>query len=181
MIYSGNRYLTLEEMTVNAQYIYDYLTAKGWTKNAICGMLGNMQTESTINPSIWQSLDDSDPSGGYGLVQWTPSTKYTDWCLSNGLVYSEMDSNLLRIEYEVANNLQWIHPTMTFEDYTLSIDTPYNLGIMFLTYYERPLDPDQPTRGTQAEYWYNTLTGNTVKKKKSKVFLYLNHRRIMVK
>ena len=66
MVYSGNRYLTMAEMRVNAEYIFAYLTRKGWSKNAICGVLGNMQTESTINPSIWQSLNQGNMSGGYG-------------------------------------------------------------------------------------------------------------------
>jgi hypothetical protein len=159
MVYSGNRYLNMDEMTVNAQYILDYLLPLGWTKNAICGMLGNMQTESTINPAIWQGLDSSNTSGGFGLVQWTPSTKYTDWCTSQGLVYTEMDSNLKRILYEVDNNIQWINSNMTFTEFTQSTDTPYNLAMNFLSSYERPANPDQPNRGTQAENWFNTLTG----------------------
>lgn len=113
-IYSGNRFLSMAEMTENAQYILNYLTAKGWTKNAICGMLGNLQTESTINPGIWQSLNEGNMSGGFGLVQWTPATKYLDWCTSQSLIYTEMDSNLLRIIYEVENSLQWYNPSMTF-------------------------------------------------------------------
>lgn len=49
---SGNFYLNMPQMTENAKHIMSYLLDKGWTKNAICGMLGNMQTESTINPGI---------------------------------------------------------------------------------------------------------------------------------
>lgn len=53
--YYGNTYntsqaLTNDQMSYNTFYIYDFLTNKGWTLNAICGMLGNMQTESSINP-----------------------------------------------------------------------------------------------------------------------------------
>lgn len=159
MTYSANRYLTMAEMKVNAEYIYGYLNTRGWTKNSICGMLGNMQTESTINPGIWQSLKLNNFSGGFGLVQWTPATKYTNWCDSNGLRWGAIDSNLLRIQYEVLNNLQWIHPSMDFADFVTSNDSPYNLGLMFLKYYERPANPNQPQRGTQAEFWYEYLTG----------------------
>lgn len=168
-------------MTANANYIYSYLTAKGWTKNAICGMLGNMQTESTINPSIWQSLIENNLVGGYGLVQWTPATKYIDWAVANNLNYSAMDSNLKRIDYEVENNIQFAHPTMTFQEFTVSTDTPYNLAILFLTYYERPADPNQPARGTQAEYWWNTLAGVSPAplRKKSKIHLLPIKRRVI--
>ena len=53
--YWGNTYdssnpLTYEQMKINATYISNYLLSKGWTLNAISGMLGNMQSESAINP-----------------------------------------------------------------------------------------------------------------------------------
>lgn len=148
-------------MTVNAQYILDYLGSRGWTKNAICGMLGNMQTESTINPGIWQGLQTGNMSGGYGLVQWTPATKLIDWANSQSLDYTEMDTQLERIRYEVEQNIQWIHDTMTFYEFTQSNDSPYNLGMLFLQHYERPADPNQPIRGDQAEYWFSTLDGGS--------------------
>ena len=183
MYISGNRYLTLDEMKINANYIYTYLTNAGWTKQSICGVLGNMQTESTINPAIWQSLNSGNTDGGFGLVQWTPSTKYTNWCTTNSLVYTEMDSNLLRILYEVTNSLQWGNATMTFAQFTQSTDTPYNLAMKFLSSYERPAEPNQPNRGTQANYWYETLVGvippepTPINKKRYKAYLYIFKRR----
>jgi hypothetical protein len=53
--YYGNTFdssepLGSDEMDLNAEYICRYLLAEGWTLNAICGMLGNMQAESSINP-----------------------------------------------------------------------------------------------------------------------------------
>lgn len=71
-----------------------------------------MQSESAINPGRWQSdiVMPFDPTyAGYGLVQWTPYTKYTNWIVNQGFSDpSEMDANIFRILYEVANNLQWI-------------------------------------------------------------------------
>lgn len=75
-----------------------------------------------------------------------------------------MDNNLSRIIYEVANNLQWIATSSynySFSDFTHSTDTPYNLAMAFLRNYERPADPNQPYRGTQAEAWYSFLGGVT--------------------
>ena len=53
--YWGNTFdssntMDIEKMKVNATYLYGYLIQEGWTVNAICGMLGNMQSESAINP-----------------------------------------------------------------------------------------------------------------------------------
>lgn len=159
MTYSGNYYLSLSQMKENASYIYGYLNARGWTLNSICGMLGNMQTESTINPGIWQSLNEGNLSGGYGLVQWTPATNYLNWADARGLERGSLDSQCERFEYEVANHLQWINPNMTFQQFKESTDTAYNLGMKFLRYYERPKNPNQPIRGTQANYWFTYLEG----------------------
>ena len=80
----SNAYLSQSQMTDNAQYIADYLINKGWTRNAIAGILGNMQRESTLNPGLWESLIYGNMSGGYGLVQWTPATGYTSWADARG-------------------------------------------------------------------------------------------------
>jgi hypothetical protein len=157
-----SRALTLDEMTVNAQYILNYLLGESWTKNAICGMLGNMQSESSINPARWQSDDVGNTSIGFGLVQWTPATKYLDWASSNNLPYKEMDSNLKRIIWEVDNKQQWYATSsypLTFAEFTQSTQTPEYLAEAFITNYERPADPTQPQRQTNARYWYDNLTG----------------------
>jgi hypothetical protein len=178
MIISRNGFLSLDEMKVNAQYILDKLVANGWTSNAICAMLGNMQTESTINPGIWENLAEGDMTGGFGLVQWTPASKFTNWADSNNFQWTNIDGQIARIEYEKTNHIQW-NPTdtypLTFEEFSKSTDTPYNLALMFLTNYERPLHPDQPNRGDQANYWYQTLTLNPIptQRKKMPLWFYL--------
>lgn len=159
-VISNNRYLSLNEMKINAAYIWAYLSKRGWSMNAVAGMLGNMQTESTINPGIWQSLKEGNYSGGYGLVQWTPATKFTEWCAANGYSIGDIDAALIRLDYELTNGLQYI-PTdaypLTFSQFKTSTDSPYNLGMAFLLNYERPADQNQPKRGTQAEYWFEFL------------------------
>ena len=75
----SNVYLERSQMKDNAQYIADYLISNGWTQNAVAGILGNMEQESTMNPGLWQDLIYGNMSGGYGLVQWTPATEYTSW------------------------------------------------------------------------------------------------------
>ena len=74
---AGNYYLSESEMKNNAEMFYDRMRGYGFSLNAIAGILGNVQYESSINPGIWESLDPYE--GGYGLVQWTPYTKYSEW------------------------------------------------------------------------------------------------------
>lgn len=48
------RILDEEEQKINARYIWQYLGMRGWTLNAVAGMLGNMQSESFINPNMYE-------------------------------------------------------------------------------------------------------------------------------
>lgn len=163
MVYDTNGFLTQDQMKENAQFILDFLVSRGWTKNAVCGMLGNMQTESSINFGIYESLDNTSNTNGFGLVQWTPNTKYFDWANVNGYSGDHVNGELNRILYEVENNVQWFggySSTMTFKQFTQSLETPEYLAQVFISTYEHPANPDQPIRGTQARYWYDTLTGN---------------------
>lgn len=160
-IHSGNYYLSLSQMKENAQYILDYLINKGWTKNAVCGMLGNMQRESTINPGIWQNLDEGNTSLGFGLVQWTPASKYINWCTEQGLNYTEMDSNLKRILWELENGEQYYatdsYPE-SFSEFTKSTKSVTYLASCFLHNYERAGVSAESERQENATYWYNNLT-----------------------
>lgn len=162
MVYDSNSYLTQDQMTVNAQYILDFFIGQGWTKEAVCGMLGNMQSESGINFGIYEGLDNTSSTNGFGLVQWTPNTKYFDWANANGYSGDHVNGELQRLLYEVANNQQWSSTasyTMTFAQFIASTDTPENLAYAWLYDYERPASLDQPSRQTQARYWYDNLTG----------------------
>lgn len=156
----SNSYLSLSEMQNNAIYIYYYLISKGWTLEAIAGMLGNMQSESTINSGIWENLDEGNTSGGFGLVQWTPATKLIEWCNSKDYEYDSMDAQLERIVYEVANGLQWISTAeyiMSFEDFTKSTKSAGTLAAIFQACYERPAILEPLERSEQGNYWYDFL------------------------
>lgn len=142
-----------ENMTENAKKIHAFFRAKGWTSNSICGMLGNMQGES----GIIADKTEVGGGGGYGLVQWTPKSKLTDWANKNGLNYKTVETQCKRIQWELENGGQY-YPTktypMTFKQFTQSKETPTYLAKVFINNYERPANPNQPKRWTWAEDWY---------------------------
>lgn len=165
--FTGNKFLGTNEQRANATYIKNRLCSRGWTLQAVCGMLGNFQVESSMNPGIWQGLKPYGPSQGhgYGLAQWTPYTKYTDWCNSRRIPIDSMDSALQRIEYECEHGYQFGKTKsfpMTFQEFKRSTKTPYYLAMAFLANYERPYNPNQPSRGRFAEAWYRWLTTGKV-------------------
>lgn len=167
--------ITVDEMKPNAQYIYSYLSTKGWTINAIAGLLGNLQVESKMSPAAWESTIEGsiiNADGtyslnmtainnfysnkgrypGFGLTQWTPYTNFTDWCSSKSLDYWDIDSQLQRIDWEVDNGDQWIaRPSkgydITFSEFIASRRSSDWLAEAFAFCYERP----GSSTGTEAE------------------------------
>lgn len=171
--YYGNGYTAqqwpLSYRQNNANNIAYYFRQQGWTLNAICAMLGNMQVESYLNPAQWQHglpVEMASGETGYGLVQWTKYTKYTDWATSYGIDWkTNFDFQLTRIQWEVENDQQWqsvLWHGMTFREFAQSEDSVYTLTEAFLRAYENPNDPSQSLsiRQTNAAYWYEYFTGH---------------------
>ena len=129
------------QQLTNARYIYHYLKNNGWRDYPIFAMLGNMESESFINPGSWEELNNTQK--GYGLTHWTPSTKLTDWAAENNLNGNDIDTQLKRILYEVENDsVQWVcpdsEPHFTFSAFTTSTKSVYALAEYFIRCYERP-------------------------------------------
>ena len=116
-----DRKLTLAERENNADIIIPFYRDLGYADETIASILGNMDLESTLSPII-----NEYDGEGYGLVQWTPYTKYTNWIVNQGFSDpSEMDANIFRILYEVSNNLQWIATSAynySFEDLSKALN-----------------------------------------------------------
>jgi hypothetical protein len=139
----NDTFLTQSQQLNNAQLVINHFIGK-WSPQALCALCGNMSHESSINPDMHELGYGDSPSRGYGLVQWTPMTKYTNWAASVGLNYTIGDSQLARIDYEVDNNIQWIAKSaygyMSFAQFRAnagdwSIDY---LTEAFMWSYERP-------------------------------------------
>lgn len=166
---SGNYFIEAmsADMKNNATLVYYYLSEHGWTINAISALLGNMQSESTINPGIWENLQDHNMAGGFGLTQWTPATKYIDWADVSEEHWMNGYTQLDRIQYEADNGLQWfsnyeapiVDPPISFAEFTVSELPPETLADYFIWYYEHPAEPMQSWRAEQARAWFDYLGG----------------------
>ena len=166
LAYYGNGYVardwTQDQRKQNVDIIAGYFLDKGWTPNAIAAMLGNMQSESYINPGQWQhgfAVEERDRYCGYGLVQWTPWYEkiepWTDGDLQN------YDLQLTRIEWEVNNGDQWQNRQgyeESFYEFTQSYASVDYLTHCFFWCYENGSWDDY--RVPRAEYWYEYITGN---------------------
>lgn len=101
-------WLTEEQSLSNAQLVANHFKGSDWTQEAISALVGNMRHESSINPNMYEYGYDWEEDRGFGLVQWTPRSKYWEWAVSRNLPPREGNSQLARIDYEVDNNIQWI-------------------------------------------------------------------------
>ena len=75
------RWLSESESLQNAQLVANHLIPQGWTKESVSALCGNMRHESSINPDMYEFNYAWEDNRGYGLVQWTPRSKYWDWAV----------------------------------------------------------------------------------------------------
>ena len=135
------RWLSESESLQNAQLVANHLIKQGWTKESISALCGNMRHESSINPDMYEYGYNWSEDRGYGLVQWTPRSKYWNWAESRNLPPRNGDSQLDRIDYEVEQNIQWIstpnYPE-TYAQFRASTKSMDYLVPCFTWNYERP-------------------------------------------
>ena len=159
----SNNYLTESQMQGNALEVYNFFSARGWTLNAIAGMLGNMERESNINPGLWQSLNYGNYSGGYGLVQWTPATNYTDWASSHGYSITDPQGQMIWIDTVTVSSGQWIATSeynLSFDSFKKSTQSPEWLASAFMKNFERAGVEAEGERRSDARKWYDYLAQN---------------------
>lgn len=168
-----------EQAYDNAMNIYYTLSNLGWSVNAICGLLGNIGTESGYNPWRWQS--DKVPSTqewptwelGYGFVQFTPPKKYIG--NTTAMRYQGYGPNLSDSEgsyWDGYAQLQFVNDNVdggyiktsaypyTYSEFKASTDDAATLARAWMHNYERPASYDtEDQRAADAAYWYDKLAG----------------------
>lgn len=165
-----NTYLTETEMQHNAKIIYRYLLPKSWTLEAIAALIANFEHESTVSPARWQSGNYGNMSGGYGLAQWTPATKFTNWAGSDWETNHNKQLDFLQYHLEHPSE-HWVkrapYNNWTITQFAASTADPYTLACVFCWDYEGTYvvlygsDAEKEAlkerRGSAATKWYNFL------------------------
>lgn len=138
-----------------------------WTVEAVAGLYGNINKEDPRwNPGQYQS-GVTNPEKGYGLVQWTPATKYQNWVAEQGLGNNwQMENQCYRLGMEVNKDYgQWyVRPQSpykySFYEYIQKTDEPEELAKAFYWNYEYSAAEDPTNRPQLARKWYNWLIEN---------------------
>lgn len=171
--------LTESEKGVNAMHIFNYLLHRGFTKQAACGVLGNMEQECGMNPAVWQVWHNT--KYGYGLAQWSPATDFLNWAAEQGYIAQATAGYIdnlairepLRLMYAELIYLvdyysdRWYTPETfkrknfagksmaNFADFKKSTLDVFTLAIIFHDHYERSSDDESEVkkRGVYAQKW----------------------------
>lgn len=124
-IYDG--YEERGDLADNRDYIIGYLKRKGIDDKYIAGILSNIEAESNFNPG------KQNPSGAYGLCQWTGTRKndLENFCANNGYNTDEIEGQLEFMIHELNGKEKEALGKM------YEADTAYDAGRAFSVYYER--------------------------------------------
>lgn len=101
------KWLSEEESLSNAENVFIYFANSDWSKESLSAMVGNMRIESSVNPNMYEFRYNWEDDRGFGLVQWTPRSKYWNWALARGYTEAEIrngDAQLDRIQWEIEDN-----------------------------------------------------------------------------
>lgn len=182
-----NTALNKSDQQTNAVFINSYLSARRWTLDAISGLLGNFEVESTINPNrVETTAIDRWPNWGnygFGIAQWTPwytkmsggqwldpanyhgtnNPTYGYWAEQNGYTVSADGTGTIgkmepQLDYLNAN-LGTGAGKNWVQQYKSSSSGPEQAAKDWYVYYERSAAGTWGTRPEKARYWYNYLAG----------------------
>ena len=127
--------------TGNGAAIWDYLKGKGLGSSAIAGIMGNMQAESSLDPTIVQGGGHADEitvdgQTGYGLCQWTSQGRQQglkDFAASKGTKSGDLHTQLDFMLKEVGEG---------YGDLLQRMDgmSPYDAALLFHKEFERSAD-----------------------------------------
>ena len=160
---------------MSTRTIYDMLRAAGLTAEGACGLMGNMQAESTMKANIAQrgmtgmsdedytfaadngTIDFAHDLVGYGLCQWTDGPRKAallSACKSRGVSVGDEHAQVLFALLE----LQRDYPMLLLE--LRSSHDMYKCTADVCTQFERPAVNNIDARYQYAQQFYNDFCGS---------------------
>ena len=130
----------------NAAGILHYLTRNGLTPIAAAGVVGNLQQESSLNPS---SVQAGGP--GRGIAQWSQGGRWDTlvaWAQGKGLAPTSLNAQLQFLIHEAQTSYPGLIAQLN------QASSPAEAAQVFETTYERAGSPDMPNRIAYANSAY---------------------------
>ena len=134
-----------DSMIANGFKIYRILMIKLWNINAISAVLGIMQAESGIMPT----LENREGEGSYGLIQWTPKSKLLE--RANYVDYDTIEKQCEIIDEDVRQ-----FDLVDSQDFRYSKASPEILADIFYRHYYQNAKTKDIIK-TFARKWHDRL------------------------
>ena len=156
--FTAEKEMTEEELAAlqgdNATKIWNYFRTHGYSEAATAGIMGNLEVESGLDPTIKQH----GGGPGRGLAQWTVNGSRWNGLLEvaneKGTTWDDLETQLIWIDEEI-NSGSWISDVSAFKKST-SVETATEI---FCNEYERPGVPHMDTRKNYANNYYKKFKG----------------------
>lgn len=138
------------------QTIFDFLVDEmGLNSAAACGVLANIEKESSFNPNLY-----GDSGSSYGICQWHNGRfeNLKTFCNNNGYSWKSLKGQLEFLKYELNTNKTDTGKILDrLKDVSNTADGAYKAGYDWCYYFERPANKasKSETRGNNAKntYW----------------------------
>lgn len=139
----------------NANYIWNYLNAQGWTLESASVVIGAMDLVSTLNSGWKPTVDYESPFGLLGWRYW----EFVDWVDDGGEFvadsdYTVIDNSIGRICWYRKYDLAWSDVGMTLQQFSESHDTVKNLSYSWYVNYAYNNQTSQALE-ERSLYWYD--------------------------
>lgn len=140
----------------NIQIIFDFLVDEmGLNSAAACGVLANIEKESTFNPNLY-----GDSGSSYGICQWHNGRfeNLKSFCDKNGYSWQSLEGQLQFLKYELNTNKTDTGKIIDrLKNVENTAEGAYQAGYDWCYYFERPANKvsKSESRGynAQTKYW----------------------------
>lgn len=132
----GNDNLKMASTSENEKTIYQFLKKDlGLNTAAACGVLANIQCESSFNPTA--SVLDTNNKTSYGICQWNGVRfdALRNYCSQNGYDYKTLEGQLNYLKYELEHSEASAFSKVKNVENTA--DGAYTAGYNWARYFER--------------------------------------------
>lgn len=134
---------------------WNFFTSKGYSPELASGIIGNLMTESGLNPGVWAG----DNSGSYGIGQWLGERLQglKDFAASRGTAIDDLNTQLAYVDYELKNGESEAFKSISNSD----LSQPEGAAYAVSKYYERPAWAANPERQKNARDVYDKYLNGT--------------------
>lgn len=152
------KFATVQE---NRETIYDFMKKEmGFNTAAACGVLANIQAESSFRPEA--SMIDTNGLLSYGLCQWNGPrfTALQEYCARNNLDYETVEGQLAYLKYELEHSEA--SACAKVKNVPNTAEGAYTAGYNWARYFERCSSVYFETRAKLARdtYWPTYSNGS---------------------